>query len=78
VNVASLEAFDSDAPSGYRRRSDKVQGETMTVLREVSEIATETTATRREWIRPALQRIAAGSAELGSPTGTPDLGVTFS
>jgi hypothetical protein len=57
--------------------SEKVQGETMTVLREETEIATET-ETRREWIRPALQRIAAGSAELGAPTGPTDLGVSYS
>jgi hypothetical protein len=35
----------------------------MTVSRENLEVATDGTAGQREWIRPAVQQLAAGSAE---------------
>lgn len=54
-----------------------VQGEMMIVSREVFEVATES-AGRRDWVRPALHRIDAGSAEQGAPNGNPDIGVSFS
>lgn len=35
----------------------------MTVSRETFEVATHATAGQREWVRPAVQLLAAGSAE---------------
>jgi hypothetical protein len=49
----------------------------MNVSRRASEMANET-APQRAWIRPAVQRLAAGCAENGAPSGTPDIGVNFS
>jgi hypothetical protein len=42
----------------------------MTVSREYLEVATEVTAGQREWIRPAVQQLAAGSAEDSSGPAT--------
>jgi hypothetical protein len=49
----------------------------MTVSRTNIEVTSEQAATRREWVRPGLKRLSAGSAETGS-TVTTDIGVTFS
>ena len=48
----------------------------MTVSRKVSEVVND--RSQRAWIRPAVQRLAAGCAENGAPSGTPDIGVNFS
>jgi hypothetical protein len=42
----------------------------MTVSREILEAATAEGAARREWIRPAVQQLAAGSAEDSSGPAT--------
>jgi hypothetical protein len=53
-------------------------GKTMTVFRDEIEVAANHAAGRREWVRPALQRISAGSAEVGAVAGPTDIGVSYS
>jgi hypothetical protein len=49
----------------------------MTVSRKALEVVNAGGSTRA-WVRPAVQRLAAGCAENGAPAGTPDTGVNFS
>jgi hypothetical protein len=49
----------------------------MTVSRQVPEVVKDGKF-QRQWTRPAVQRLAAGCAENGAPSGTPDVGVNFS
>jgi hypothetical protein len=49
----------------------------MSVSREEIEVNSTDAADRCEWIRPAVLKLDAGSAETGSNVTT-DLGVTFS
>lgn len=49
----------------------------MTVSRMNIEVTSDKAAERREWVRPGVQRLSAGSAETGSTTVT-DIGVTYS
>lgn len=43
-----------------------------------SHISQAPASAKRDWVRPDVRRIAAGAAENGTPTGTPDVGVNFS
>jgi hypothetical protein len=49
----------------------------MTVSRRNIEVTADQAATRRQWVRPGIQRLSAGSAETGSTVVT-DIGVTYS
>lgn len=49
----------------------------MNVSRRASELANDT-ASHRAWVRPAVQRLSAGCAENGAPSGAPDIGVNYS
>lgn len=49
----------------------------MTVSRETFEVIEEVNP-QREWVRPAIQKLSAGCAENGAPSGVPDTGVNFS
>lgn len=49
----------------------------MTVSRKPLELVNDGKS-QRQWTRPAVQKLAAGCAENGAPSGTPDLGVNFS
>jgi hypothetical protein len=49
----------------------------MTVSRKAFEMVDENTP-QRAWVRPAVQRLSAGCAENGTPSGVPDTGVNFS
>ena len=49
----------------------------MTVSRKAFAVVNEA-APQRAWIRPAIQKLSAGCAENGTPTGVPDVGVNYS
>lgn len=49
----------------------------MTVSRKAFEVASEATP-QRAWVRPSIQKLSAGCAENGTPSGVPDVGVAFS
>jgi len=66
----------SGLPDTYGSTQD-LQGETMSVSREEIEVISTDSADRCEWVRPAVLKLDAGSAETGSNVVT-DLGVTFS
>ncbi len=74
--VAGLEGFDR---LGHKESDlgPNQQGDMMTVSRKFSPTAGGKTAGGRGWTRPAIQRLAAGSAEEGGTFQT-DLGVNQS
>lgn len=77
---ACSEGFDSKAYSRYRidlQIGLTEQGGTMTVSRRTNEVTSDSSAERRAWVKPGVQRLSAGSAETGSTQMT-DIGVTYS
>ena len=52
-------------------------GDIMTSSRDDFEVVVNKGGERRAWVRPAVQRLAAGSAENGSRTST-DVGASLS